>query len=165
MPSTSSTSPRPTAAGRWPSTPGRPYRTRLLVLRPDRAERFNGTVVVGWQNVSAGYESVAPSHGEIYEGYAWVGVSAQEVGLYGFPTGMERMASRRALPLLEHDPERYGDLTHPGDQIAFDLFTQAGRALSPRRSHDLDVDPLGGLGWSGCSPPAGRSRRCASPPT
>ncbi len=115
------------------------------MLRPDRAERFNGTVVVGWQNVSAGYESVAPSHGEVYEGYAWVGVSAQEVGLYGFPAGMERMASRRALPLLEHDPERYGDLTHPGDQIAFDLFTQAGRVLAPDRSHDLDVDPLGDL--------------------
>jgi hypothetical protein len=102
-------------------------------------------VVVGWQNVSAGYESSAPASGEVYEGHAWVGISAQEVGLYGFPTGMERMASRRALPLLEHDPERYGDLHHPGDQAAFDLFTQAGRALGPSRDREHDVDPLGGL--------------------
>ena len=139
----------PTPDGRWSVAEyaRAPYRTRLLVLRPHRAEDANGTVVVGWQNVSAGYESGAPTHGEMYEGYTWVGVSAQEVGLYGFPAGMERMASRRALPLLEHDPERYGDLHHPGDQAAFDLFTQAGRALAPDRErvHDHAVDPLGGL--------------------
>ena len=124
----------PTPDGRWSVAEyaRAPYRTRLLVLRPRRADDANGTVVVGWQNVSAGYESGAPTHGEMYEGYTWVGVSAQEVGLYGFPAGMERMASRRALPLLEHDPERYGDLHHPGDQAAFDLFTQAGRALATR---------------------------------
>ena len=89
----------PTPDGRWEVTEyaRAPYRTRLLVLRPARADDFNGTVVVGWQNVSAGYESSAPASGEVYEGYAWVGVSAQEVGLYGFPTGMERMASRPVL--------------------------------------------------------------------
>ena len=126
----------PTPDGRWSVAEyaRAPYRTRLLVLRPEQPADANGTVVVGWQNVSAGYESGAPSDGEIYEGYAWVGVSAQEVGLYGFPAGMERMASRRGLPLLEHDPERYGDLHHPGDQAAFDIFTQAGRALAPDRT-------------------------------
>jgi hypothetical protein len=122
-----------------------PYRTRLLVVRPQQAVDANGTVVVTWQNVSAGYESGAPHGGEVYEGYTWVGVSAQEVGLHGFPIGMERMASRRGLPLLEHDPERYGELRHPGDQAAFDLFTQAGRALTPDRRRAHDVDPLGGL--------------------
>jgi hypothetical protein len=137
----------PTPDGRWQVAEyaRAPYRTRLLVLRPDRAGDANGTVLVTWQNVSAGYESGAPTEGEVYEGYTWVGVSAQEVGLYGFPTGMERMASRRALPLLEHDPDRYGDLHHPGDQAAFDLFTQAGGALGPDRAQTLDVDPLGGL--------------------
>jgi hypothetical protein len=137
----------PTPDGRWPVAEyaRAPYRTRLLVLRPERAADANGTVVVGWQNVSAGYESGAPSGGEIYDGYTWIGVSAQEVGLYGFPTGMERMQSRRGLPLLEHDAERYGELHHPGDQAAFDIFTQAGRALAPERAHDRDVDPLGGL--------------------
>ena len=137
----------PTPDGHWSAAEyaRAPYRTRLLVVRPSRADAFNGTVVVGWQNVSAGYEAAAPSEGEVYDGYAWVGVSAQEVGLYGFPLGMERMASRRGRPLLEHDPERYGDLHHPGDQAAFDLFTQAGRALAATRSCDHDVDPLGGL--------------------
>lgn len=137
----------PTPDGRWSVAEyaRAPYRTRLLVLRPARPTDANGTVVVGWQNVSAGYEGGAPSDGEIYEGYAWVGVSAQEVGLYGFPAGMERMASRRGLPLLEHDPERYGDLHHPGDQAAFDIFTQAGCALAPDRTREHDVDPLGGI--------------------
>jgi hypothetical protein len=137
----------PTPDGRWEVAEyaRAPYRTRLLVLRPARADDANGTVVVTWQNVSAGYESRAPASGEVYDGYAWVGVSAQEVGLYGFPLGMERMASRRSLPLVEHDPERYRDLHHPGDQIALDLFTQAGRALAPDRQRAHDVDPLGGL--------------------
>jgi hypothetical protein len=136
----------PTPDGRWSVAEyaRAPYRTRLLVLRPERTANANGTVVVTWQNVSAGYESSAPTDGEIYDGYTWVGVSAQEVGLYGFPTGMERMASRRGRPLLEHDPERYGDLHHPGDQAAFDLFTQAGRALAADRPA-RDVDPLSGL--------------------
>ncbi len=149
----------PTPDGRWSVAEyaRAPYRTRLLVLRPEQPADANGTVVVGWQNVSAGYESGAPSDGEIYEGYAWVGVSAQEVGLYGFPAGMERMASRRGLPLLEHDPERYGDLHHPGDQAAFDIFTQAGRALAPDRTREHDVDPLGGAVGAA----VGRGRRLA----
>lgn len=136
----------PTPDGRWSVAEHAraPYRTRLLVLRPRDAERCNGTVVVNWQNVSAGYESGAPASGEIYDGYVWVGVSAQEVGLYGFPAGMERMASRRGLPLLDHDPDRYRELHHPGDQAAFDLFTQAGTLLGPARETGA-LDPLGGL--------------------
>ena len=117
------------------------YRTRLLVVRPDDAARFNGTVVVAWQNVSAGYEIGSPP-AEALAGGAWVGVSAQEVGLYGHPAGMA-YGGARALPLLEHDPQRYGTLLHPGDQGSFDIFTQAGRAVGPRRSGD--VDPLAGL--------------------
>jgi hypothetical protein len=137
----------PTPDGHWSIAEyaRAPYRTRMLVLRPQRADDCNGTVVVTWQNVSAGYESGAPTGGEIFDGDAWVGVSAQEVGLYGFPMGMERMQSRRGLPLLEHDPERYRDLHHPGDQAAFDIFTQAGRALAPDRGATHDVDPLAGI--------------------
>jgi hypothetical protein len=70
-------------------------------------------------------------------------VSAQEVGIYGFPVGMERFGTRNARPLAEHDPERYGSLHHPGDPGSFDIFTQAGRAVGPARAGT--VDPLGGL--------------------
>ena len=103
-------------------------------MRPADPARCNGTVVACWQNVSAGYESKAPNDGEVYEGYAWVGVSAQEVGIHGFPMGLERFAGRSARPLVEQDPERYGDLHHPGDPGAFDLFTQAVRAVGPDRA-------------------------------
>jgi hypothetical protein len=130
--------------GRWEVEPYAEagYRTRLLVVRPEHPERFNGTVVVNWQNVSAGAEHGAPAGDELFAGYAWVGVSAQEVGVHGFPPGMERIG-RRAQPLVLHDPERYGTLHHPGDQASFDIFSQAGRAVGPQRS--MPVDPMGGL--------------------
>jgi Alpha/beta hydrolase domain len=134
-----------TIDGRWEVQESQEatYRTRILVVRPEHAERFNGTVVVNWQNVSAGFESDGPSGGEIFDGYAWVGVSAQEVGLYGFPMGMDRLAVGGTRPLVDHDPERYGSLQHPGDQGSFDIFSQAGRAVGPERS--AAVDPMGGL--------------------
>jgi len=118
------------------------YRTRLLVVRPGDDAHFNGTVLAQWQNVSSGAELGGPP-AEASTGYAWVGVSAQEIGLYGFPAGMTRRAMPTAVPLIERDPARYGTLHHPGDQGSFDIFTQAGRAL--RGEHDGAVDPLGGL--------------------
>ena len=33
-----------------------PYRTRMVVRRPISARHFNGTVLLEWQNVSAGYD-------------------------------------------------------------------------------------------------------------
>jgi hypothetical protein len=118
-----------------------PYRTRLLVLRPEDPERFNHTVLLNWQNVSAGFESFAPSDGELYQGYAWVGVSVQEVGLYGPPLGMGARANARGL--VDEDPERYGMLRHPGDPGSFDIFADAARVVGPARS--TSIDPLSGL--------------------
>jgi hypothetical protein len=132
--------------GRWAAVEaGRaPFRTRILVVRPADPARFNGTVLLNWQNVSAGVESGAPSSGETYEGYAWVGVSAQEVGLYGYPAGMrDSGAHGSARPLLDHDPDRYGELHHPGDQGSFDIFAAAAAAVGSRRTGP--VDPLAGL--------------------
>ena len=59
--------------------------------RPVRRRDFNGTVVVEWLNVSGGADA-APDwihmHDElIREGYAWVGVSAQAVGLNALEGG------------------------------------------------------------------------------
>ena len=44
--------------GQWQVEPkGKlPFRTRFLVYRPADPSRFNGTVVVCWNNVTAGYE-------------------------------------------------------------------------------------------------------------
>ena len=40
------------------------FRTRLLVVRPSDPARFNGTVIVNWNNVSAG-ESFEPARRSI----------------------------------------------------------------------------------------------------
>jgi len=120
------------------------YVTRLLVIRPSDPARFNGTVLLNWQNVSAGAEMRAPSGGELYDGgFAWVGVSAQEVGINGFPMGMDHRFGTRATPLKDHDPERYRPLFHPGDQGSFVIFHDAARVVGAGRH--TAVDPIAGL--------------------
>ena len=114
--------------GRWDVTPGptAPFRTRFVVRRPSDPARFSGTVVVEWHNVSAGIDA-APDWGFFHrhaaaEGHAWVGVSAQKVGVDGggFVEGIH-------LKLLA--PERYRALEHPGDAWSFDMFSQVGELL------------------------------------
>jgi hypothetical protein len=133
------------ADGKWTVTPGAtaPYKTRLLVYRPTKAKRFNGTVVVEWLNVSGGLDS-APDwlngHVELLRGgFAWIGVSAQVVGVEGGP-GLVTGVSQ---PLKTVDPARYGSLVHPGDSFAYDMFSQAGAAV--RHPGAGGPDPLGGL--------------------
>lgn len=108
------------ANGRWAVTPSASaaYRTRIVVRTPTNPARFNGTVVVEWLNVSGGGDGAVDS---IYlspelerAGFAWVGVSAQAVGVSN---------------LKQQDPARYGSLSHPGDQFSYDIYTQAARAL------------------------------------
>jgi hypothetical protein len=121
------------------------YRTRVLVVRPSDPARFNGTVVLMWLNVTAGYELGTADDDELLSGFAWVGVSAQKVGIDGFPPGAPAYRGRQAPnPALKaRDPERYGSLDHPGDPFSFDIFTQAARAVGPRRRGN--IDPMGGL--------------------
>ena len=134
--------------GRWAAEEGdeADYVTRILVVRPTEADAFNGTVVVHWQNVTAGYELGTADDAELLSGWAWVGVSAQRVGIHGFPPGAAPYRGRQApqSPLKAWDPQRYAALDHPGDQWSFDMFTQAGRAVGPDRDRS-GTDPMGGL--------------------
>jgi hypothetical protein len=106
-----------------------PYTTRIVVRRPSDPKKFNGTVVVEWLNVSGGTDA-APDFAFLHraivrEGYAWVGVSAQQAGLQsvpGVPPGM-------AKPVAAADPDRYQRLAHPGDAYSFDIFSQAGAVV------------------------------------
>jgi len=103
------------------------YRTRVLVSRPIDATRFNGTVVVEWLNVSGGLDG-SPDCSFLRRelarsGYAWVGVSAQAVGVHG---GGSLVGTPGAAGLTQTDPERYGSLVHPGDQFSYDIYSQAG---------------------------------------
>ncbi|MBI1784054.1 hypothetical protein HYR69_02835 [Candidatus Sumerlaeota bacterium] len=89
------------ADGKWSVTPGETaaYKTRMLVIRPIEAGKFNGSVVVEWLNVSGGIDAAADwimMHTElIRDGFAWVGVSAQFVGVEGGPALM----GVRSIPL------------------------------------------------------------------
>ena len=101
--------------------------TRVVVYRPVDATAFDGTVFVEWLNVSGGLDA-APvwqcAHRELIRaGAAWVGLSAQRVGIHGGTSALD-MAP---MALIEIDPERYGGLDHPGDRFSYDLLTQVGR--------------------------------------
>jgi Alpha/beta hydrolase domain len=132
--------------GRWSVRPlsQAQYRTRIVVRRPGQGQRFNGTVLVEWLNVSGGFDN-APDY--LYmatellrRGYIWVGVSAQQVGVSGgqavVPVPGAPTGGLRGI-----NPARYGSLHHPGDAYALDMYSQIGRAL--RRPGA--VDPLDGL--------------------
>jgi len=82
--------------GRWQAQAkgAVPFKTRLLVYRPADPARFNGTVLVSWNNVTAGYELFQGESGEILEGgYAFVGATVQRVGVHGFPANNQGLAA------------------------------------------------------------------------
>jgi hypothetical protein len=109
------------ADGRWQAQPAssQGFTSRILVRRPADPTAFNGVVMVEWLNVTGGRDLDAlfrSSHTELLQkGYAWVGVSAQKVGVDD---------------LKRRDPDRYGTLEHPGDAYAYDIFTRAGRIIA-----------------------------------
>src|SRR4030095_4177896 len=113
-----------------------PYKTRILVRRPADPKRFNGTVLVEWNNVTNGFDAenvwfFSWEH-MLRAGYAWVGVSAQQVGV---------------TALKNFSTERYGSIdvnqggTVTGDALSYDIFSQAGQAIKTPK----DVNPLGNL--------------------
>ena len=96
-------------------------------------------MIVEWNNVSGGLDTVPiwlAAHDElIRDGYACVGVTAQQVGVEG--------GGRAIVPNLDlkhSDPERYGTLAHPGDSYSYDMYRQAGVAV-----RDDAAELLGGL--------------------
>ena len=104
------------------------YTTRIVVRRPIDDAKFNGTVWVEWLNVSGGLDASPDwtyAHvGLIDSGAAWVGVSAQKVGISG---GGNALGA--ALALKNADPVRYATLNHPGDEFSYDMYSQAGAAV------------------------------------
>src|SRR6185436_14321763 len=107
---------------------GIPYKSRMLVRRPATQSRFNGVVIVEWLNVTNQYDTdvlwLYQKEFFIREGYAWIGVSAQNTGLSNPNTGLKVWS-----------PNRYGtlDVTNggkiSGDALADDIFSQAGAAV------------------------------------
>ena len=106
---------------------GHPYKTRIVVRRPVSPRDFNGTVLLEWQNVTAGYDLdahwISWKH-FMRAGYVWVGVSAQRVGVQQPVTGLK-----------DWSPVRYGTLdvtvggTITDDSLCYDIFSQAAQAM------------------------------------
>src|SRR4051794_597692 len=112
------------------------YKTQMAVYAPRDPRRFNGTVVVEWLNVTT-QVNLGTTWPLEYEyltkaGYAVVYVAAQKRGV-----------DESATSLVNYDPVRYGSLHHPGDEYAWDIFSQGLQALQTNGSGS--VDPLGGL--------------------
>ena len=131
------------------------YKTRLMVRRPADPTRFNGTVLLEWQNVTAQYDVdhywLESNEHILREGYAWVGVSAQRAGVHPLvPLCAPQVEATWILcnNLRTWSPLRYGaaggDLHIPvGDQLSFDIFAHAAQAV---RSPDAaGPAPLGDL--------------------
>lgn len=132
--------------GRWAvsETAPEPYQTRIVVRRPAEAADFDGTVFVEWFNVSGGVDAdpdFGLAHAELLgHGSAYVGVSAQAVGVEGGDAAIAIDIPGRDVEvqaLKQWDPERYGDLVHPGDPYSYDIFSQVAQAV--RRPGDIDV--------------------------
>jgi hypothetical protein len=111
-----------------------PYTTRVIVTRPSSPDRFSGTVLLDWVNVTAQFENavdtITTHEFLLREGWAYVHVSAQAAGICCTP-----------LTPKIWDPVRYRALSHPGDDYSLDMFSQIAQAFrSPS-----GVDPMGGL--------------------
>ena len=133
---------------------GIPFTSRLLVRRPANASRFNGVAVVEWLNVTNGYDTdvlwLYQKEFLIREGYAWIGVSAQDGGVSREPNGIKVW-----------NPKRYAalDLTAGGTvtdaSLNFDIYSQAGAAVK-RVPEVLGGLPLKLMIAAGQSQSAGR---------
>lgn len=94
-----------------------PYKTRIVVRRPAEEKDFNGTVLLEWYNVTSSLDLEFDwllSHDYIVrEGYAWVGVSAQPVG----------------VNYLKGWSSRYQTLNVTHNDFSYDIYSQVARAI------------------------------------
>ena len=130
---------------------GHPYTTRVVVRTPS-AEKFNGTLVVEWNNVTIGVdgEFVFAEANEylLREGYAVAAVSAQRT---------ESRTSRRgsrpgtgAQRRCERLRQRRTSLC-TGDPLSWDIFTQVAKAVADNSGGalaGLDVENVIATGQS-----------------
>ena len=125
--------------GKWQAQVDRcdSYKTRFLVYRPKDPKQFNGTVIVTWNNVTAGYELFGSESLEILEGgYGLICAGVQRVGIEGLPPLEQGLAA--------WDEERYGSLNIPSDDYSYDIFAQIGACVGPNRDRSV-LDPMAGL--------------------
>lgn len=119
---------------------GHKYKTRMLVRRPSDPRKFNGTVLAEWTNVTPGYDLDA-MWGSTFEhiirgGYAWVGISAQRVGLQQPPNGAKLWSPTRYASIDVTEGGKYNQ-----DELSYDIYAQGLQALK----NPQGINPLGNL--------------------
>ena len=132
--------------GNWP------YRTRVLVRAPE-AQKFNGTLVVEWANVTAG-QDIDFAFAESYEylmreGYAVAVVSAQRVGVDRLKTWSPARYGTLSTTVGNDDPKDGSKIDTcgqapacPGDALSWDVMTQVSKALKDNAG---ESKPLPGM--------------------
>ncbi|MEE2733036.1 MAG: alpha/beta hydrolase domain-containing protein [Pseudomonadota bacterium] len=136
-----------TPDGQWevePSGETAAYKSRLFVYRPTDPAHFNGSVIIEWMNVSGGIDTPTEwitAHTEFMrQGYAYVAVSAQYVGVEGGPMPLPRQMPFCLAVKCTH-PLRYRSLHHPGDSFSYDIFMKAAELVRRPQA----INPLGEL--------------------
>ncbi len=125
------------------------FATRVAVRRPVSPGAFSGTVVVEWLNVSSGSDAAPDwtyvSDEVVRRGHAWVGVSAQYVGVEGGDAvvGVEQVA-----PTGIKSRARYAALHHPGDAYCYSIYASVAAALDDGPLADLVIDTRLAVGES-----------------
>ena len=80
-------------------TPNIPYKTRITVRRPVDPAKFNGTVLVEWFNVTDNFDGeyfwVQAQQDIVRQGYAYIGVSAQDNGISNANLGLKTFSRTR----------------------------------------------------------------------
>lgn len=130
-----------------------PYLTRVLVRTPE-PERFNGTLIVEWTNVTLGQDAdfvFGEVHDEILrEGYAYAVVSVQGVGVQRLTTWSAKRYGDLSVKADNIDPEGGGKLdpcfmgaeSCVADPLSWDIMTQVAQALKDNSGENA---PLPGL--------------------
>ena len=114
-----------------------PYKTRLIVRRPAKSNKFNGTVVIEWWNSTAGFDTapVWDASAEYFaeNGIAYVGVTNSNQALAYLLGGC------RLLGILPPScGSRYSSLSLPDDGLAYDMMSQIANLFKS----DDDQNPL-----------------------
>ena len=104
-----------------------PYTTRLIVRRPAKASKFNGTVVIEWWNSTAGFD-VAPvwdTSAEYFaaNGIIYVGVTNSTTSLGFLVAGCSTFGGPPSCGT------RYSTLSLPENGLAYEMLSQISTLL------------------------------------
>ena len=119
-----------------------PFKTRIVVRRPANPADANGTVVAEWYNVTAFRDIEWNWAGDpdymLRNGYTFVGVSAQKVGIDGLKAFNASRYGTLDVSAAESPPPAQNR-----DLLSFDIYGAALNALKGNRASG--PDPLGGI--------------------